>query len=149
MTTPGSVELQQDILVFIDNIFVVVRYDNFDAALLLLGNRLALDAGRDLAVNEILNESADFVMCNLLALVKGEFLVLDSLLDCKGRPLVDFEVEVTGVGAERLGVNSCDVNLALVFLRDGLELFGEGGTLFGGFCEDIAEGNAGLCRISY
>lgn len=44
-------------------------------------------------------------MCKLLALVKGEFLVLDGLLNREGGPLVDFKVEVTGVGTECLGVD--------------------------------------------
>ena len=77
-----------------------MRYDDLDAALLLLRNRLALDTWRNLAVDKVLDESADIIMCEFLALVKGELLVLDGLLDGEGGPFVDFKVEVSGVGTE-------------------------------------------------
>ena len=122
-----------------------MRYNDFDATLLLLRNRLALYTWRNLAVNEILDKSADIVMCNLLALVKGEFLVLDGFLNCESGPFVGFEVEIASVCAEGLGVDGSDVDLALVFLGDGLEFFSEGSAFFGCFCENVAKGDASLC----
>jgi len=71
-----------------------------------------------------LNEIADFLLCELLALIQGELLVLDSLLDGKGGPLVHFKIQITGVGAEGFGVNDGEVDLALVFLGNGLEGLG-------------------------
>ena len=60
-------------------------------------------------------------MSELLALVKGELLVLDSLLDGKGWPLVHFKVEVTGMGAKRFGVNGGEADGSLVLLRQRLQ----------------------------
>lgn len=77
-----------------------MRYDDLNAALLLLRNGLALDTGCNLAVDKVLDKSADIIMCKFLALVKGKFLVLDCLLDGEGGPFVDFKVEVSGVGTE-------------------------------------------------
>lgn len=101
-----------------------MRYDDFNAALLLFGNRLALDAWCDLAVDEFLDESVDLVMRKCLTLVKGEFLVLDGLLNGEGGPFVDFKIEVSGVGTECFGVDGSEVDFALEFLSDGLEGFG-------------------------
>ena len=121
-----------------------MRHDDLDAAFLLLGDRLALHARRDLAVDKVLHESADFVMRHLLALVEGEFLVFDRFLDGKRGPLVGLEVEITGVGAKGFGIDGGEIDLAFVLLRDGLQGLGEGFALFRGFCEDVAEWNASL-----
>ena len=144
MAAPWGVEFEEDILVFVDDLLVVVRYHDFDAALLLLGDGLALDAGCNLAVDKVLDKSADIVMCEFLALVKGEFLVLDGLLDGEGGPFVDFEVEVSGVGTECFGVDGGEVNFALEFLGNGLEGFGQRFTLFRSVGEDVTEGDASL-----
>ena len=83
-------------------------------------------------------------MSELLALVEGEFLVFDCLLDCECGPLVNFQVQVTGVCAERFGVNGCEAELSFVFLREGLEGFRKLSALFWGFSEDVAKRNTGL-----
>lgn len=75
-------------------------HDDGHVIVLLLRNRLALDAGLHLAINEILNEVTDFLLRKLLGLIQGELLVLDGFLDGKGGPLVNFEVEVTSVGSK-------------------------------------------------
>ena len=144
VAAPWGVEFQENILVFVDDFLVVVRYDDLDAALLLLRNGLALDTWCNLAVDKVLDESADIVMCKFLALVKREFLVLDGLLDGEGGPFVDLKVEVSGMGTERFGVDCSQIDFALEFLSDGLEGFRQGFTLFRGFGEDIAEGESSL-----
>ncbi len=122
MAAPGGVELYKNVFVgFHYNVFVVVRYDDFDGPVLLFGDGFALDAGLDLAVDEVLDEVTDFFLCELLALIQGELLVLDSLLDGKRGPLVDFEVQVASVGAKGFGVNDGEVDLAFVFLGNWLE----------------------------
>ena len=115
-----------------------MRYNNLNATLLRLRDRFALDTRGDFAINKVLHESANLIMRDLFALVKGEFLVLDGLLDREGGPLVDFEVQVAGVGAKGLGVDGGDVELAFVLLGNGFEFFGEGSALFFCFCEDVA-----------
>jgi hypothetical protein len=125
VTAPWSVEFHENVFISLHHdILVVVRYDDFDGTVLLLWDWLALDAGLDLAVHEVLNEIADFLLCELLALIQGELLVLDSLLDGKGGPLVHFKIQITGVGAEGFGVNDGEVDLALVFLGNWLEGLG-------------------------
>lgn len=125
MAAPGGVEFYEDVFVgFHDDVFVVVRDDDFDGSVLLFGDGLAFDAGLDFAVDEGLDEVADFFLRELFALVQGELLVLDGFLDGEGRPLVYFEVQVAGVGAEGFGVNDGEVDLALVFLGNGLEGLG-------------------------
>ena len=121
-----------------------MRHNHLDAALLRLRDRFALDTRRDLAVNKVLHESTNLIMRDLFALVEGEFLVLDSLLDSEGGPFVGFEVQVARVGSKGLGVDGGDVELAFVFLGDGLEFFGEGSALFFRFRENVAQGNASL-----
>ena len=115
-----------------------MRDNNLDATLLRLRDRFALDTGRDLAVNKVLHESTNLIVRDLLALIEGELLVLDGLLDSEGGPLVDFEIQVAGVGAKCLCVDGGEIDLAFVLLGDGLEFFGEGGALFFCFREDVA-----------
>lgn len=121
-----------------------MRHDDLDAAFLLLGDGLALHARGDLAVDKVLDESADFVVRDLLALVEGEFLVFDRFLDGESGPLVGLEVEITCVGAKGFGIDGGEIDLAFVLLRDGLQSLGERFALFGGLCEDVAKGNASL-----
>ena len=85
-------------MIVVDNNFlVVVGYYDLDWTFLLLWDGLGLDAGFNLAVNKVLNKGANVIMGELLALIKGEFLVLDSLLNGKCGPFVDFQVQVTSV----------------------------------------------------
>ncbi len=99
-------------------------YHDLDIALLLLRNWLRLDARVDLASEEIGDELANILRRELLALVKGEFLILDGLLNRKGGPFVSFEVEVRGVGAKGLGVDGSEADGPLVLFCDGLKGFG-------------------------
>lgn len=145
MTTPWGVELQKNVLIFVhDDIFIIVGYNDLDRAFLFLGDRFGLDARLDLAVNKVLNESSDILLGQLLALVEGVFLVLDGLLDRKGGPFVDFEIQVTCVSAKGFGIDCCEADSTLVLLCDWLELDRELITLLWGFSEDVGEGNASL-----
>lgn len=96
-------------------------HDDLDRALVFLRDRLALDAGLDFPINKVLNESTNLFLSKLLRLIKGKLLILDSLLDGKGWPLVDFEVKVSCVGAEGFRVNDSKVDLAFMLLCDGFE----------------------------
>lgn len=138
VTAPGGIKLKQNIVVVVQNNFLIVVGDNdLDRALLLLWNRLRLDAGVNLAVNEVLDKCADLVVCDFLFLVEGEFLILDSLLDSESWPFAIFEVEVASVCAERLGVNGGEADDTLVLLCQRLEFSGQFSALLWGLREDI------------
>lgn len=66
-----------------------------------------------------MDEFANIVVGNLLGLVEGELLVLDSLLNGESGPFAIFEVQVCRMCAERFGVDGGEVDSAL-------ELFGKG-----------------------
>lgn len=117
-------------------------------AFLLFGNGLGFDAGLHLAVNEILDECTHVIMGEFLALIKGELLVLHGLLDGESGPLVDFQVQITSVSAERLGVNGREAKRSLVLLCERLESLSQLSALLGGLGEDVGKGNTGLERIS-
>jgi hypothetical protein len=145
VSAPWGIELNQDILLLIENnVLVVVGNDNGDWAILRLWNRLALDAGLDAAGDELVNESSDGLGSDFLGLVKGILFVLDGVLDGKGRPLANLEIEVTGVLAKGLGIDCSKVDLGAVLLGNGLQLLGEGSAFFFGFSEDVGERNTGL-----
>lgn len=138
VTAPGGIELEQNIVLVVQhNFLVVVGHYDLNRALLLLWNRLRLDAGVNLAVNEVLDKCTDIVVCDFLVLVKGKFLILDSLLDSESWPFAIFEIEVAGVCAERLGVNSGEADDTLVLLCQGLEFGGQFSALFWGFREYV------------
>lgn len=121
MTAPRSVELQENVLVLLNhNILVVVSDDDLDGPFLLLRDGLRLDARVDLAVHEVLDESADVLFGQLLALVKGEFLVLDGLLNSEGGPLVGFKVQIARMSAKGFGVDGCEADYALVLFSNRL-----------------------------
>ena len=138
MTAPWGVEFEKNIIIVVQNDFlVIVGYHDLDRALLLLRNRLRFDAGVNLALHKFLDESADLVVCDFLALVKGEFLVLDSLLDSKCGPFAIFEVEVTSVCAECLGINGGEAEDPLVLLCQWLEFNCQFSPLLWGFREYV------------
>lgn len=144
VTAPWRVELDENVLVVVDDdILVVLGDDDCDGAVVGLGDGLRLDAGVDLAGEELVDEGANVLDVDLLVLVVGELLVLLRLLDGERGPLVGLEVEVAGVLAKRLGVNGSEVDLALVLEGQGLELLGELLALLGGRGEDVGEGDAG------
>jgi hypothetical protein len=145
VSTPGGIEFKKDVLVVVDDkIIVVLGDDNGNRAFLGLGNRLRLDAGFDLASNEVVDESANVLLSNLLGLVEGVLLVLIGSLDSESGPLADLEVQVATVLTEGLGVDGREVDDALVFLSKGLELFGERVALFLGLGEDVGKGKTRL-----
>lgn len=144
VTAPGSVELEEDILVVIeDNVVVALGNNNGDGALLGLGDGLGLDAGLNLAGNEVVDELGNLVVGDLLLLVEGELLVLGDLLDSERGELVGLEVQVAGVSTESLSINGGEVDLAAVLLSNGLESLGELLSLLGGLGEDVGKGNTG------
>jgi len=111
---------------------------------LLLGDGFRFYRGLDVACEVGGDEGADGLFGEGLGLVEGVLQVLGGVLDREGGPGADFEVEVLGVLAERLGINRGNVDLALVLGSDGLEGCGERGTLFGSFGEDVSKREASL-----
>lgn len=148
VSAPGGVELEEDVLVVVDDeVLVALCDDDGGARLLLLGDGLALDAGLDLALDELLNESANSLLADVLdsaLLGVGELLVLGDVLDGECGPGADLEVEVAGVLAESGSVDGSEVDLSAVLLGDGLQVGGERLALLRGLGEDVGEGKAGL-----
>ena len=145
MTAPGGVELKKNIvLIFQNDLLVVVGHNDLNRALLLFWNRLRLDTGVDLAVHKGLNECANIIVSKLLVLVKGKLLVLDSLLDSEGGPFAVFEVQVASVCAEGLSVDRSEADDSLVFLCQGFEFSGQISALLRSFSEDVGEGDTSL-----
>lgn len=146
VTAPGSVELDQDILVGVHDNFVVILGDNNgDRTVVLLGDGLGLDAGVDLAGDKVVKELGN-LLCGEVSALEGELLVLLSVLDGESGPLADLEVEVTSVLTKGLCVDGGEVDLALVLLGDRLEGSSESLTLLGSLGEDVGEGNTGLWK---
>lgn len=146
VTAPGSVELDQDILVGVHDNFVVILGDNNgDGTVVLLGNGLGLDAGVDLAGDKVVKELGN-LLCGEVSALEGELLVLLSVLDGESGPLADLEVEVASVLTKGLCVDGGEVDLALVLLGDRLEGSSESLTLLGSLGEDVGEGNTGLWK---
>lgn len=117
MTAPWCVKFEENILLVVDdNVLVVVCYDDLDGTTLLLRDWLRLDAGLNLAINEVLNECSNIIVGELLGLVEWELLVLDGFLDGKGGPLAVFEIEITSVRAKGFGVNGGEADRSLVLL---------------------------------
>jgi len=148
VSAPGGVELKKNILVVVNNeILVALGDDHSGTRLLLLGNRLALDAGLNLALNELLNESADSLLADVLdgtLLGEGVLLVLGDVLDGESGPGADLEVKVAGVLAESGSVDGSEVDLSAVLLGNGLQVGGERLALLRGLGEDVGKGKAGL-----
>ena len=148
VSAPRSVELKKDVLVVVDDeILVALGDDDSGTRLLLLRDGVGLDAGLNLALNELLNESADSLLADVLngtLLGVGVLLVLGDVLDGERGPGADLKVEVAGVLAESGSVDGSEVDLSAVLLGDGLQVGGERLTLLGGLGEDVCEGKAGL-----
>jgi hypothetical protein len=148
VSAPGGVEFNQNVLLVVDHeVLVALGDDDSGTGLLLLGDGLALDAGLDLAGDEVVNERADSLLADVLGstlLGVGELLVLGDVLDGERGPGADLEVEVAGVLAESGSVDGSEVDLSAVLLGDRLEVGGERLTLLGGLGEDVGEGKTGL-----
>jgi hypothetical protein len=145
VSAPWGVELNKNILGIVkNNLLVVVGNNHGNGTVLLLWDRLRLDAWLDLARVELLNEFANLLGSNGLAVLVGEFLVLDGVLDGKGGPFANLEVQVSSMLTKSLGVNGCEVDLAMVLLGEGLEVLGEALALLLGLGEDVGERNTSL-----
>jgi hypothetical protein len=114
---------------------------------LLLWNWLRLDARSNLARNKLLDEGPDLLFREVTALERV-FLVLDRLLDRERGEFIGWKIQVSSVCTKCLGVDRREVDLALVFLCDGLEGFSKRGALFGCLSENVSERDAGLEAIS-
>lgn len=144
VATPGSVVLNQNILLVVDDNILEATADNDGDALLGLGDGLGLNAGLNLAAKDVLDELADLLGVNLLGLLEGVLGVLGDILDSEGGEVLGLEVQVAGVGTEELGVEGDDVDFTAVLLGDGTEVSGELLALLGGLGEDVGKGNTGL-----
>lgn len=89
-------------------------HNNLDRSFLLLGDGLRLDAWLNFAVDKVLDEFSDVVVCDLLRLVIWEFQVLHGFLNREGGEFISFKVEVPGMGTEGFGVNDSKVHFTLV-----------------------------------
>lgn len=121
-----------------------MRDDNNDGAFLLLGNGLRLDTRLNFAIDDTLDEASNVVFGELLGLVKGELGVLSNILDGKSWELLRVEVKVSSVGAKSLGINGRETDDAFMLLCKWSKSFGELSTFFGGFGEDVCEGETSL-----
>jgi hypothetical protein len=113
-----------------------VSDNDLNSVVLLLWDRLRLDARFELALDEVFDESADLLLGELVAL-KGIFLILDSFLNGEGRERFSREVQVSSMRTEGFGIDDSHVEFALVLLSNRLEGLSELGSLFRGFCEDV------------
>lgn len=150
VTTPWRVELNQDILVVVHHDVLVVLGDHDRGrALLLLRDRLRLDGWLDLASHIFVNELANVLGRKLLLRALGrvrELLALLRVLNGKGGPVADLEVQVATVLAKGLGVDGREVDLALLLLSNGLESLRKLLALLRGLGEDVCERDASLQR---
>jgi hypothetical protein len=148
VSAPGSVELDQDILLVInDNLLVVATNNNGNRSLLSLGDGLGLQARLNLAVKDVLDELADVLGINLLGLVVRVLGVLGGVLDGESRELLGLKVEVTSVSAEELSVKGNNVDGSTVALSDGTEVSSELLTLLGSLGKDVSQGNTSLIVV--
>jgi hypothetical protein len=138
VTAPRSIVLYEHILgIIIHNLLIIMRDNNVNGPILLLRDRLRLDAGLQFPVDEVLNELFDVLVSNLLALIVGELLVFGRFLDSESGELVDLEVEVTSMSTESFSINDSEVNLALVLDSNGFDLVCQGRTFLRGLSKDI------------
>jgi len=145
MTTPWGVEFNKNILLIIHHyLAIVVGHDDMDGAILLLGKGFGLDAGLNFAVNKVLNKRANVLLGDLFGLVKGEFLVLDGLLNRESGPFVNLEVQITGVGTKSFGIDGREINNAFVLLSKGFESVCKLLALLWSLGEDIGKRDTGL-----
>ena len=122
MTAPWGVELNKYVLGLVhDDFVIIVRYNNRDRAVLFLRDRLALDTGANLAVYKVLSKCGNVLVSEFLCLREWVFLVLLNMLDSESWEFIGFQVEITSMCAERLGVNCGEVNSALVLLGNRLK----------------------------
>lgn len=149
VSAPRGVEFHEDVLVVVDDQFLIVMGDNNRyGAVLRLGDRLRLDAWFDLSIKNVLHELRNVLLGDLLGLIIGVFLVRDGVLDGKGRERLRIKVEIVSVGAECLCVNSRKVDSTLVLLCKWLQVSSKLVALLLGLCENVGERDSGLYRSS-
>lgn len=147
MSTPWSIEFKENILIVVKNdVLVRVADDNSNGAFLGLWDRLRLDAGFDVTVNDALDELAHGLLAKFLGLIEWVLVVVQGILDGESREFLWLEVKVGGVGAESLSINGSKVDKALELLSERSSSVGKFLTLLSGFGEDIGKGNTGLKR---
>ena len=138
MAAPWGIKFHEDIFLIVYNDLVIIMSDNhLNRSFLRLGDGLRFDAWLDFTVDKILNEFSHIIMGELLALIKGEFLILDGFLNSKSREFVSLQVEIAGMSAKGFGINDSKVDFALVFDGQRLESLGQLGALLGSFGEDV------------
>lgn len=126
VTTPWCVKLNQNILLVVKyNVIVVLGDNNCDWTILLLWDRLALDAWLKFTSDKVIDVFANALCGDLFGLGEWELLVLGNVLDRDGWPLADLEVEVTAMLSECFCVDCGKGDLALDLLCDVLELSGK------------------------
>lgn len=91
-----------------------------------------------------MNELADILGHNLLGLIVRVLGVLRGILNGEGGEFLGVEVQISGMSAKGLGVDSGNVNGTLVLFRDRLERLGEFGTLIHRLGKNVGQGDAGL-----
>lgn len=145
MAAPGGIELHENVLIIIDDqIGVGVSNNNSYRAFLSLRNGLGLNTGVNLAIENVLNELANFLSINLLGLIPRELGVLSGILDSEGREFLRVEVEIGSMGTKQLGVESSKVDLSTVLFSEGLEVSSKLLALLSGISEDIGQWDASL-----
>ncbi len=145
MTAPRSVELNENIdIVIKDNVLVVVRNHHMHRSFLLLRNGFRLDGWLNLALKHILDELANIFLGDLLVLVEGVLQVLDSLVNCESRELVDLEVQVASVRTVSLSINGGNRNGTPVLLSHWPQHVCKLSSLLRSLGKDIGKRNAGL-----
>ena len=148
MSAPRSVKLDKDVLLVVnDDFLVVAANDDGDRSLLGLGDGLGLDARLDLSVKDVLDELANLLDLELLGLVVRVLGVLGGFLDSEGGELLGLKVEIAGVGTKQLGIEGDNVDGTTVLLSNGTELVGELLTLLGSLGEDVSQRNTGLIIV--
>lgn len=122
MATPGSVELDEDILAIVeDDLIKLLRDQNEDASILRSRNFLAPEGWLQFASEVVLDERANGFGSGVDILGKRVLELLGDILDNECGPLELLKVHSLGVLVEAVGVNPGKVDLALVLLGDGLE----------------------------
>jgi hypothetical protein len=145
VSTPWGVEFEENILVVVQNNFVVVLSDNnLDRVIVLLGNGLALDASLDVSTNKVVNKLGNGLDIESVVLAEGELLVLDCILDGESREAIGLQVQVSSVSTESLSVNGSEAELALVQCSQILKLLSELGALLWGLGKYVGQWNSGL-----
>lgn len=145
VAAPRGIVLNKNVFVILDHkILVVVANNDRDRSLLCLRNRLGLDAGLNLSIENALDERADVLSIDFLGLVKRVLGVLRRVLDGERWELLGVKVEGSGVSTKRFGIDRGDVNCSPVLLGNRSELLCELLSLLFRLRENVCQRNARL-----